>query len=168
MCWYILRTRPSQEEKNQQLIQIIFRDLEIIFPKRRLSWRKKGQIIDIIEPLFRGYLFVTTTNERIEELDLWLRVNRIEAQLMKTDKKISQITSEEADLISKLMCNGDIVEKSEIKKIGERVSIVSGPLVGLEGIIERFSKRNRRVTVRITIGGEVKRVDLEGKWLNLE
>lgn len=165
MSWYVLRTSTGQEEKISLLLQVIFRELEFIFPKRRLSWRKKGQIIDVIKPLFRGYLFVSATDKYIKKLDVWLRVNGLEAWLMKIEKTITPINSEEVSLIKKIMSNGDVVEESQIMKIGEKVNIVNGPLVGLEGIVEKYSKRNNRVTIIITIGGVEKRVDLEGKWL---
>ena len=166
MQWFILRTKVGNEERVMLLFEKIFEDVKIIFPKRRLSWRKKGRIIDVIKPLFSGYLFVSASNERIKELNLWLRIKNLNAWFVKFDNSITCVAMEEMQLILRLMCNGDIVEKSEIAKIGEKVAVVRGPLVGMEGIVEKYSKRNRRVIINVTIGGKEKQVALEGTWIS--
>ena len=164
--WYVLRTIVGEEEKTIFLIQKFFNSIKIIFPKRRLSWRKKGRIIDVIKPLFSGYLFVSANYEQIKELHQWLRMQKVNAWLLKFGDSTTPIEVREMELIQKLMCNGDIVEKSEIQKIGGKVMIVRGPLVGLEGIIEKYSKRNRRVIIKVIISGEERWVELEGTWVN--
>lgn len=166
MQWFILRTKVGNEERVMLLFEKIFEDVKIFFPKRRLSWRKKGRIIDVIKPLFSGYLFVSASNERIKELNLWLRIKNVNAWFVKFDNSITCVAMEEMQLIQQLMFNGDIVERSEIVKVGEKVTIVRGPLVGMEGIVEKYSKRNRRVIINVTIGGKEKQVALEGTWLN--
>jgi len=45
-------------------------------------------------------------------------------------------------------------------KEGERIVVVSGPLKGLEGIIEKVDARKKRVKIRIQFLGQEKRVDL--------
>lgn len=164
--WYVLRTIVGKEEKAIFLLQHLFHDIKIIFPRRKLSWRKKGKIIDVIKPLFSGYLFVSANDKQIMELNLWLRTHRIDLWFVKLGNLITPITTGEIKLIQKLMCNSEIVEGSEILKIGDKVMIVKGPLVGLEGIIEKYSKRNRRVIIKVTIGGEEKQVELKGIWIN--
>lgn len=165
MDWYVLRTLAGKEERSLKLLQLLFNDIQFIFPKRRLTWRKKGAILDVIKPLFAGYLFASASNMRITELDYWIRAERADVWFVKIDKSIIPITNEEVQLIRQLISNGDIVEKSEIATIGEEVKVVGGPLLGLEGIVEKLSKRDRRVTIRIAINGEEKRVELEGIWL---
>ncbi|GBF33014.1 transcription antitermination NusG-related protein [Desulfocucumis palustris] len=160
--WYVLRTISGKEEKALFLIQKLFHDVKIIFPKRRLSWRKKGKIIYVIKPLFSGYLFAAANYEQIEELHQWLRIQKANIWFVKVGNLLTPIDNHEMELIQKLMCNGDIVDSSEIQKNGESVMIVKGPLVGLEGIIEQYSKRNRRVVIKVNIGGEERRVELEG------
>lgn len=165
MNWYVIRTLAGQEEKSLILLQYLFKDIQFILPKRRLSWRKKGVIYEVIKPLFIGYLFVSANYNRIKELDNWIRNQKLDIWFVKIDKSIIPITSEEVQLIKRLVGNGDIIEKSDLIKIGEKVKIVNGPLVGLEGIVEKHSNRNRRVTIKVIICGEEKRVELEGVML---
>ena len=165
MHWYVLRTLAGQEEKSLILLQHLFRDIRFIFPKRRLSWRKKGAILDVIKPLFRGYFFVSAEYKRIKELDDWMRDKKLDIWFVKINKLIIPITNQELQLIKQLIGDGDIVERSEIIKLGEKTKIVSGPLVGFEGIVDKYSKRDCRVTIKVTVNGEEKRVELEGMWL---
>jgi transcriptional antiterminator NusG len=168
LYWYVLRTLAGQEDKSLTLLQYLFKDIQFIFPKRRLSWRKKGAILDVIKPLFRGYLFVSAEDKRIKELDDWMRDKKVDIWFVKIDKLITPITNEEVQLIKQLISNGEIVGRSVLIKIGEEAKIVSGPLVGFEGIVEKYSKRDRRVTIKVTVNGEEKRVELEGMWLEAE
>lgn len=166
MNWYALRTLVGKEEKAVLLIKSFFQDISVLFPKRRLSWRKKGDVMEIIKPLFSGYFFVFAHDNRVREVDLWLRVKKPDIWFVKFGKLITPVLNEEMELVQQLMCNSDIVEKSEIYKNGDKIEIVRGPLVGLEGIVEKYSKRNCRITVKIAIGGEEKRIELEGSSIN--
>jgi len=159
--WYAMRTQVGKEERSVFLVNSFFRDVTVLFPKRRLSWRKKGEVFDVVKPLFSGYFFVRAHDNQVRELDFWLRVKRPDIWFVKMGNMIIPVLNEEMQLVQQLMCNGDIVEKSKIYKNGDKIEIVSGPLVGLEGIVERYSGRNRRVTVKIAIGGEEKRVELD-------
>lgn len=166
MEWFVLRTLAGKEERVILLFRHLFNDVEIVFPKRRLSWRKQGKTIDVIKPLFSGYLFIAANIKRINELNLWLQHIKIGAWFVKIGNIIAPITAEEIQMIQQLMCNGEIIERSEILKLGETVTIVRGPLVGMEGIVEKYSKRDRRIIVKVTIAGKEKQVALEGTWVD--
>lgn len=156
-----MRTLAGKEEKSVLLIKKFFRDINILFPKRRLSWRKRGEVIEIVKPLFNGYFFVFAQDNRIREIDFWLRIKKPDIWFVKFGKAMIPVLNEEMKLVQKLTCDSDIVERSAIYKNGDKIEVVSGPLVGLEGIVEKYSGRNRRATVRITIGGKERRVELD-------
>lgn len=164
--WYVLKTIVGKEEESLFLLQRLFHNIKIILPKRRLSWRKKGKIIDVIKPLFSGYLFIAANYKQIIELNLWLRTQKINVWFVKVGNLITPIDIYEMEIIQKLMCNDNIVGVSEIVNVGEQVMIVKGPLVGLEGIIVKCLKRNHRVIINVAIGGEERKVELEGSWVN--
>jgi len=165
MDWYLLRTEVGKEDKALLLFKCMFSDLTVILPKRKLSWRKGGKVIDVIKPLFNGYLFISADNICINQLNLWLRTNKIGVWFVKFGESIIPMRSEEILLIKQLLSSGDVVEPSVILQNGQNVRIVSGPLVGLEGIVERYCKRDRRVIIKFTVGCEEKLVELEGTWV---
>jgi transcription termination/antitermination protein NusG len=58
--WYVLRTISGKEDVIYSIFQKIFSEFEIIYPKRRIGWRKNGRIISLVRPMFEGYLFIST------------------------------------------------------------------------------------------------------------
>lgn len=148
----IMNTAPGEPSE----VSAFMAEVTGFLPKRKLSWRKKGQIFDVVKPLFIGYMFVSADRQRIIELDFWLRSQRLDAWFLKPGKDLTHVIPEEMDLVKRLTSDGSIVEQSEVVKEGERVKIVRGTLVGMEGIIVGLSKRSRRIIISITIGGEEK------------
>jgi transcriptional antiterminator NusG len=165
MQWYVLKTEVGKEDRALLLLSCLFNDVKVILPKRKLSWRKKGKVIDVIKPLFNGYLFVSADDMRISEVSLWLRNHKMGVWFITFGGSIIPVNQKEMLLIQQLISNGGIVEPSVIMQNGHNVKIVSGPLVGLEGLIQKYCKRDRRVIIKITIGSEEKLVELEGTWV---
>lgn len=166
MNWYVLRTVPGKEGKNLLMLQTEFADLKILFPKRKLSWRKQGKIFEVIKPLFSGYLFVYTDFHRLTDLRNWLWFNQVEMWVVKSGSTPVPVTPEEIILLQRLTGGGEIVENSRIATNGSQVKIVAGPLVGLEGIVKRYSRRNRRIVVELVFGGMEKTVELDALWIS--
>ncbi|BBB92532.1 transcription termination/antitermination NusG family protein [Methylomusa anaerophila] len=165
--WYVLRTISSKEETAAAFYRKIFPDYDIIYPKRRICWRKCGNLINIIRPLFEGYLFVSTDNNKIHDFDNLLHKLRFNVGwLVYTAGALMPIFDEEKKMIQMLMGTEGIVEVSEIEKVQNRFSVVTGPLMGFEAMIKKFSAKNRRITVEIPILTENKRIELGGIWKN--
>ena len=163
----MLRTAVGKEDWALVLLQRVFDDINIVFPKRRLSWRKKGRVIDVVKPLFSGYLFVSASQRQVIRLNLWLRTQKVDIWFLKVGNFLTPISEQEMIIIRKLLSSDGIVEESQIVKAGQRVMVVSGPLVGLEGIIKECSRRNRRITIGVTVAGEERQVELEGNWVDV-
>lgn len=157
----------GKEDKALILLQRVFDDINVIFPKRRLSWRKKGKVFDVVKPLFSGYLFVSAGHRQIIRLNLWLRTNKADIWFLKVGNCLTPVSEQEIAIIRKLLSSGEIVGESHILKTGQKVVVVRGPLMGLEGIIKECSKRNRRVTISVTLAGEERLVELEGAWVDV-
>ncbi|BBB93458.1 MAG TPA: antitermination protein NusG [Methylomusa anaerophila] len=165
--WYVLRIIHGKEEITSFICQKMYSKCRIINPKRRVYWRKSGQIISIIRPLFEGYLFVSINRENIEEFDHLLRKHRISAGwLVYSAGSLVPILPEEKQLIQKLIGSEGIVEISEIEKTEDQIKIVNGPLLGLEQIVKKYSRRDQRITVEVPILQEKRQLELGGVLKN--
>ncbi len=71
-------------------------------------------------------------------------------------------------VLMQLVRSGDLIRFSRIYKSGERVVVESGPLKGMEGIIESCNPRKQRVRIKLNIDGEVKLLDLAAEYLEEE
>jgi transcriptional antiterminator NusG len=163
MEWYVLRTICGKEDATLTMLRKMFSEVELIYPRRRISWRKQGGIIDLVRPLFDGYLFISYPKEKIREFDQLLRMRKLNiAWLIYSGEALVPILNEEKQLIQKLMGSDGIVEVSTVGKHNEQLQVLSGPLVGLEHIIKKVSHRNRRITVEIPVLDEKRKIELEG------
>lgn len=165
----MLRTTSGKEEITAAICRKMFSGCDIIYPKRRVCWRKCGQMISLIRPLFEGYLFVSSESTKIQNFDRLLHKYEFNVGgLVYSAGALIPILTKEKELIRKLMGNEGIVEVSEIEKIDNQIKVVTGPLVGFEPLIKKFSGRNRRITVEIPILAENRQIELGGVWKNPE
>lgn len=161
--WYVLRTVCGKEDTALTMLRKMFPEVELIYPKRRISWRKQGAIIRLIRPLFDGYLFISCPREKIRGFDQLLRMCKFNiAWLVYSGEALVPILNEEKRLIQRLMGSDGIVEVSTVVKHNEQLQILNGPLVGLEHIVKKISHRNRRITVEISMLDEKRKLELEG------
>jgi len=164
--WYVLRTVCGKEDAAVAILQKMFLGIELIYPRRRVSWRKQGSYIDLVRPLFDGYLFISYPKDKIRAFDQALRMRNLNiAWLVYSGGELVPILNEERQLIQKLMGSEGIVEVSTVEKQHEQFQVVKGPLVGLEHIVTKVSRRNRRITVEIPMLDEVRKIELEGNLI---
>ncbi|GEM_PF-1669131 len=169
MDWYVLRTLCGKEEVVLSILKKmeVFSDFEVFCPKRRIGWRKSGQVVSIIRPLFEGYLFVSVNKKDIGKFDRLLRAYKINVvRLVRSAGSLVPISYQERTLLQGLMDYGRIVEVSKIERTEEKIKVIDGPLLGFEHMIKKFSSRNRRITVEVPILEEKKIIELEGILIN--
>lgn len=135
--WVVLYTKSRREKKVAEFCNlssiISFLPLE-----RRVTQYGKKRVISMI-PLFRGYLFCCCNEKEKYDMLMTHQIAEIlpvvnQFRLLKDLEKIYIAQNAVMDLKS---CQ--LVEK------GQRVLILSGPLSGYEGIVERIKGRKRLV-----------------------
>lgn len=160
MNWYAIFVETGREEEVQRFIEILFPQGEIktLVPKRKLIERRQGKTFEIIKDLIPGY--VLTYANMNDELYYQLKALPAVYRVLKDDSQPIPIRAGEMDMILKLTRHGDVIELSDIYREGDHITVLDGPLKGMEGIIERFDHRKKRVKVRLEFLGEYKRIDL--------
>lgn len=164
MSWYVLATSCGKEEILLSILQRlgISSKFDVFCPKRKIGWRKNGNIISIIRPLFEGYLFAEVDGSDISEFDYLLRRYKLRAWIVRSAGSLVPISVEEKQIIEKLMDSERVVQVSRIDKSKNQIKVVDGPLVGMEHIIRKFSNKNRRVTIEVPILHDNRTIELEG------
>lgn len=127
--WFALYTKPKQEFKAS--LQLESKEIEYYLPTlssiRQWSDRKKK----ILEPLFRGYIFIHT-NEKERLLALQ------QSSIVKTisfNGKPSSIPDWEIENVKKLLEKSPEVFVSNKLELGTKVKIVEGPFKDVIGVI---------------------------------
>jgi len=140
--WYALSLRFRHEKKTHA--ELLQRGIESFLPLieevHLWSDRKKK----VMEPLFRGYLFVRT--------DLKDRISILQTagvvKFVSVGPRLSWIPDEQIARVRIVSGRPDQIKREPYLSSGERVKIVSGAFQGVEGIII-WLKGSTRVVVSL-------------------
>ena len=137
--WHALYTRSRYEKRVADEIQK--KGIQAYLPLTRIlrRWSDRKKWVD--EPLFRSYVFIQGNSiERYRSLQTTGVVRMVEFQ-----GKPAIVPEEEIDRIKRILKEGECVEPCDAISIGDRVSIVRGPLLGIEGRLIEIQGRSRLV-----------------------
>jgi transcription antitermination factor NusG len=139
--WYAVSTRSRQEKVAAKALEALgiahFLPLQV----QKRQWSDRVQTIQA--PLFPGYLFV--------HIDPWgsARVNVLKvpgvARFVGVNTGPLPVQNSEIDDVRRLVDCGVEMAPHPFLKQGDRVRVVSGALVGVEGILTRIGPRLRVV-----------------------
>jgi len=136
-----------RERISRDVLKDCFVPLTVRLRKYRSEWRK------VRLPLYPGYVFLVTDSP--EALSLALSKVPGFHKLLKAENTILSLSIEEQMFLEKI-CDEDMVADLSVGyKDGDKITITSGPLVGLEGSIVRIDRHKRIATVNVTIFGRV-------------
>lgn len=162
--WYALFVATGEEDKvKQRIYSRMIEDIKAVVPKRQIRERKAGQWENKIRTLFPGYVLL---NGQINS-DKYRLLKETPGviKLLADSEGPQEIKKQEIDIISRLIYNDEIIGYSSIYLQGGRVTVIDGPLLGLEGYIQAIDKRKGRVKVLLNLMGESRAVDLSVKMI---
>lgn len=149
--WYVVLTKSKQEERAEEHLRA--QGGEVFLPRLQLEKMRKGKRVDVIEPLFPGYLFVNV--EGCEHLMGSIRSTRGVRQLLKFGIEPVEIQNV---LISDLRhrcyiqienqsndSQEGVLDKQEVLKQGQMVEVTSGPFKAYQAIFKQFDGETRAI-----------------------
>ena len=150
--WYAVQTKPRRE--GEAATNLRRQAFETYLPRIRLSKRRKGKWIDIIEPLFPRYLFIhvdlKTTNTAP------IRSTFGVTQLVRFGDHLQPVPDEVIDYLKSKEDPdaGCHLQKEKTLKAGDMVEILEGPFQGLVGIYQQASGEARAIVLLNCLGGQ--------------
>lgn len=81
-------------------------------------------------------------------------------RVLKDDCDPYVIDQSEINVIGRLISNNGIIEPSHIKLNEGKVVVIDGPLLGMEGLIEKLDKRKGRVKLKVNFMSESRLIEL--------
>lgn len=164
--WHALFVATGQEEKVKKSLEMILsNEIQFIVPMREMRERKEGKWHQVKRKLFPGYVLLkgritAKIYYRIKETTGLIKLLRDEEEPLKIQEK-------ELEILNILINNNDgNIGVSTAFKENEKVKIIEGPLVGLEGLIESVNKRKGRAKVKLEFLGEKRIVELGVKFVD--
>ncbi len=167
MNYFAVQVRTGKEEN---FLKLAGRTLErdgfteesgsLIWPRRKLTERKLGKNHDTLKPLYPGYIFFMS-DEIIPEVHWILRRTPGFFRFLKSNQNIQPLSGKDLEILAHFMRFGEITDKSKVYfNEDNRIVVVSGPMSGLEGIIERVDRRKGRAKIRLSLNDNSLLVDL--------
>lgn len=108
--------------------------------------------------LFPGYIFMIT--EDVEKLFFHLKTIEGMTKLIGTGNDIIPLTEEEIAFLQRLGGEEQIVSMSEGIIEGTQVIITSGPLMGMEGLIQKIDRHKRKAWLELELFGRMQQVEV--------
>lgn len=174
--WYTLKVLSNFEQKAQKLIEKKLEQEpeskeffhEVLMPSEIVTTVKQGKKTARVRKLYPGYLFVRMNiydEENPTELNAkaYYFINSINGV---TDfiggKSPVQLSKKEIDTIKEHIAK---FQNKEVPKsyydIGQQVTILDGPFVGLQGAISEVDTEHQKLKVLVSIFGRDTPVELE-------
>ena len=150
--WYVIWTYTGREEKTKGYIeQFVDPDLysRCAIPYMVKIEKRQGVRTRVEKLMFPSYVFVQT--DRIDDFaDALHRIPGLTV-VLHTGDFFQPLSAHEEYVLSRLLGPTDVVDISTGFIAGDKVSITSGPLVGLEGHIKRIDRHRRTAIIEMTM-----------------
>jgi len=158
--WYALFVRTGEEEHVRLHLERVLsdREMRILIPKRKIIERRGGRNCEKIKTLLPGYVLIKA--DMSQELYYELKTVPNLIRVLRDESEPVEVLEREIAVILALTDNGDVIDFSSVYKEGNAIRVVDGPLKGLEGIIESYDHRKKRIKIRLDFMGRTRRIDL--------
>ncbi len=157
--WYALFVKTGSEKAIQHKLNYLAIDqLDFHVPCRQMRIRSKGKWTMDLQPMFPGYILV---NGRLTDAS-YTRVSQIAGVYYWISDASGplRIHPDEIQLICRLIDSNDVIRPSMILCSGQRITVVDGPLQGLEAMIKKVDHRKGRVKIALSVFGTERLVDI--------
>lgn len=161
MEWYAAFVETGREYEAKKSICKLVSDssLKCLIPSRRVAERRQGRLEETMKPLFPGYVLVRTTMTTSIYRTL-MNAPRVFKVLADEGSLWSRIPDDEMEPILQLLQDGEVIDYSHVFIQNSEVVVLSGPLCGMEHLIQKVNKRKGRVRVALTFDGMERTLDL--------
>jgi transcription antitermination factor NusG len=157
-AWYAAWTRSHFERAVAE--QLSARGFETFMPEIA-TWSRRGGEAHLIQtPMFPGYLFVRAAIDKQRYVDL-LRARGLVRVLGDGWDRLAPIPDAEIDAIQRVVDAGVPVLPHAHLTRGDRVTVVHGPLAGVEGIFVQHHPQKGRLVLSVDLLGRSVAVDID-------
>jgi transcription antitermination factor NusG len=146
--WFVVWTHSQCETLVEDGLER--KRFEVLLPRVRVPSRRHDRRIVLMQPLFPGYVFVRLTPSREACIDVASTEGVVRMIGERWDLPYS-IPTEEMESIRRILLSGERFGSVPWIRVGDRVRIVAGPLVGLEGLVQAWRAGRATFVVNVDL-----------------
>lgn len=159
--WYVVQVRLGTEHNiriqcNKKIPDTIME--RCFIPYYEEKKKQNGTWNTLQKVLFPGYIFMIT--EDVEKLFFHLKTIEGMTKLIGTGQDIIPLKEEEITFLKRFGGEEQIVSMSEGIIEGTQVIITSGPLMGMEGLIQKIDRHKRKAWLDLELFGRMQQVEV--------
>lgn len=159
--WYVVQVRSGTEHNiriqcNKKIPDAIME--RCFIPYYEEKKKQNGTWNTLQKVLFPGYIFMIT--EDVEKLFFHLKTIEGMTKLIGTGQDIIPLKEEEITFLKRFGGEEQIVSMSEGIIEGTQVIITSGPLMGMEGLIQKIDRHKRKAWLDMELFGRMQQVEV--------
>jgi transcriptional antiterminator NusG len=163
MEYFAIQVKTRGEEKFIRLFNALHPNkcFSMHFPQRRIDIRRKGLIRQSMAAVFPGYIFIEAEREDLLTHQWDFRRTDGFYRFLKSNQNICPLADRDLELVLHFIKTGPIVGISRVFfNDNDRIVVVEGPMMGLEGRIIKVDKRKKRAKIKLNIYDDSFAVDL--------
>ncbi|MFI3128596.1 MAG: antiterminator LoaP [Bacillota bacterium] len=155
--WFAIYVPTGKEEYAKNYIQKQLDGAEVFIPKVTVQRKAKGEIQTSTIPLFKGYIFVISSDEEMigNLLEVSKGTDKIYKLLKYSDSEGCVLHDSDVEILTAFLDKEKIMQSSVGIIIGDEIIIKRGPLVGKESIIKKINRHKMQATVQIEMMGRM-------------
>lgn len=157
-AWYAVWLRSHYEHTVEQ--QLSARGFHTFLPEIPAWSRTLGPKRAIRTPMFPGYLFVRDVLDKDRYIDM-LQVRGIVRVLEDGWSRLTPVPTDDMDAIQQIVQANILVSPHAHLQKGDRVRVLEGPLMGVEGIFVQDRASKGRLVVSMNMLGRSVSVDVD-------
>ena len=154
-CWYGVCCKPRQEAVAEENLQR--QGFHVYLPRIRITQRRRGQWVEVVEALFPRYLFIRIDPFRRSAAPV--RSTRGVVGLVRFGREPAVVPDEVIDALLKRedSASGLHQDNRPLFCAGDPVKLVDGPLAGMEGVVAQ-EDGDKRVSVLLELLGKTNKI----------
>jgi len=167
VIYYAIQVKTRGEEKYIRLFRALYPDcpMQIYFPQRKLSVRRKGMMVQTTQAVFPGYIFLEVEGEAaIQQYHWQFRRTAGFYRFLRSNQDIQPLADRDLETVLHFIKKTGPQALAGISKVyfdeNSRIVVVEGPLAGLEGKIIKVDKRKRRAKIKLDLYDDSFAIDL--------
>ena len=145
-AWFAVWTRNQYEPKVAERLER--KALEVFLPRVTIPSTRRDRYRELDLPLFPGYLFVRTVPSR----EAYIQISSTDGVVRLLGERwdaLHRVPDAQVDTVRRIVSTSARVRAVPWIRIGDRVRIIAGPLVGLEGFVQ--AHRDGRATFVVSV-----------------
>ena len=155
--WYAVYTRSRHEK--QVAVFLERQNLETFLPLRRAWSSRKDRKLTIQIPALPGYIFVRCTLYA-ETRALIKRATGV-LRLVENAGRPAVIPDSQIESLRTALASAFNAEGHPFLKVGDRVRVVRGPMIGAEGYLLRVAENRHRLVIAVDYVNQALSVEID-------